>query len=410
MKHCPDPQPAPPSLAAAAMGAPGGGYHPGPEPDRWLEFLLEARPPARVALAPALARWAPAIRARGGHPVDLTGRAWACRDQIWLDLAGPLPGIDDLEAWLAGLGQGAEPPLVVLLRDDHPARAHTQRLAVDRPGRVLLLRDGPGGGYALGRPELVRDLAAAGGLLDAGGPPPLRVRPGGRLLVLDVDGVLIDPGRAFLEAVAGALADLAPDLPWDDHAYRCLKRAGSFNNDFRLAAAALALGERGLSPGGPDLPWPDLETRIGALEPRCREAVRRHYARTRALERPLASLEPLAPWDGELAVFTGRPPEELAHAFQVLGRVLPGLGDSAPHLRKPRPEGLIQLADQFRAGHITFVGDSRDDAAALRAARNLRPDLEWTFAAVGPDRERFALPGDLQAAGLLELLACGGRS
>jgi phosphoglycolate phosphatase-like HAD superfamily hydrolase len=197
-------------------------------------------------------------------------------------------------------------------------------------------------------------------------------------------------------------------MPWDDAAYRSLKRAGGFNNDFRLAAGALALGERNLSPAAPGIPWPDLEGRIQALEPQCRVAVRRHSARTRSLERPLVRLEQVDGRFGDVAVFTGRPPEELAHAFEVLGQALPGLGDSAPHLRKPRPEGLIQLADSFRAERILFVGDGRDDAAALRAARALRPELRWTFAAVGPDRDRYAGPGDLRAAGLLDLLADGG--
>jgi phosphoglycolate phosphatase-like HAD superfamily hydrolase len=405
---------------AAALGAPEGGFRSGPDPGGWLERLLAACPSERALLGPSLAHWIPAIQARGGRATVLADGLPAApdpgdpvpADQVWLDLGQGDPGGPDpagLETWLARIGQGADPPLVVLLHDDHPARARTQRLAVDRPGRVLLLRATAGGpgGYALGRPELLERLA---------GPPepgareaiPLNPRPGGRLLVLDVDGVLIDPGRAFMEAVAGALADLAPGLAWDDDTYRSLKRAGGFNNDFRLAAAALALGERNLSPAAPAIPWPDLEARILALEPRCRVAVRRHYARTRSLERPLVRPEQWAGRVGDLAVFTGRPPVELAHAFALLGRELPGLGDSAPHLRKPRPEGLIQLADSFRAERITFVGDGRDDAAALRAARALRPEWAWTFAAVGPDRDRHAGPADLRAPGLLDLLGRAG--
>ena len=83
------------------------------------------------------------------------------------------------------------------------------------------------------------------------------------------------------------------------------------------------------------------------------------------------------------------------------------MSDRAPHLRKPRPEGLIQLADTFRAERITFVGDSRDDAAALRGARDLRPDLHWWFAAVGADRGLVAQAQDLQADGLMDLLESG---
>jgi phosphoglycolate phosphatase-like HAD superfamily hydrolase len=206
-----------------------------------------------------------------------------------------------------------------------------------------------------------------------------------------------------MEAVAGALGDLAPGLAWSDEAYLELKRAGGFNNDFRLAAAALALAERGERLGGDAS---RLEPAIRAWEPACAAAVRRHYARTRSLERPLVTRAQLAP-AGDLAIFTGRPPQELGFAFQVLGFTLPAVADSAPHLRKPRPEGLVQLADAFRAGRITFVGDSCDDAAALRGARALRPDLGWRFAAVGPGRGRIARDGDLQAERLTDLLERG---
>jgi phosphoglycolate phosphatase-like HAD superfamily hydrolase len=105
-----------------------------------------------------------------------------------------------------------------------------------------------------------------------------------------------------------------------------------------------------------------------------------------------------------VAIFTGRPPDELLLAYQVLGFRLPAVCDSAPHLRKPRSEGLIQLADAFKATEVVFVGDTLDDATALKGARALCPWVTWTFAAVGPDRGRLAVPGDLVAERLLPLL------
>jgi phosphoglycolate phosphatase-like HAD superfamily hydrolase len=150
------------------------------------------------------------------------------------------------------------------------------------------------------------------------------------------------------------------------------------------------------------LGFPDLEARIQELEPRCQEAVQRHYASTKALEKPLIALQELEALGVDLAVFTGRPPEEWALAVEVLGFTLPAVTDAAPHLRKPRPDGLLQLADAFRAQEVLFVGDTRDDAAALQGARALRPDLQWTFAAVGPDRERIG--GELLGETLRSLL------
>jgi phosphoglycolate phosphatase-like HAD superfamily hydrolase len=390
---------------AARLGAPEGGVLCGRSLQHLLETVLASQPSGRVFLSPSLQpRWSRRIEDRGGRPLPLEDAAPAAArsgDQVWLDLGvGGSADPRAVEAFLALAGGAPEPPLVVLLGDDAPARVRTQRLAVDRPGRVLLLRETPGSAYALGQPDLVRTLAAVAGR----GVDKLSFRTpraGSRLLVLDVDGVLLDPGRAFMEAVAGALGQLAPALAWGDRDYLRLKRAGSFNNDFRLAAGALAGAEtEGAGPA-------ELEARIRAWEPRCTVAVREHYARTRWLERPLVAWAQLAPFQGGLAVCTGRPPEELASAFALLGFTLPAVSDRAPHLRKPRPEGLIQLADTFRAERITFVGDSRDDAAALRGARDLRPDLHWRFAAVGADRALIAQAQDLQADGLTDLLESG---
>jgi HAD superfamily hydrolase (TIGR01549 family) len=232
-----------------------------------------------------------------------------------------------------------------------------------------------------------------------------------RLLVLDIDGVLIDADRSFMEAVARALAELRPALPWSDEAFRAFKRLGGFNNDFRLTSGALALaeayGDVDLQPvieGTKGHGFPHLEARIQALEPAAQEVVQKHYAETIQLERPLVTLEELRSTGRDLAVLTGRPPEELVLAWRVLGFELPAVCDAAPHLRKPEPAGLLQLVDAFRAEEVLFVGDTIDDARCLRAAAGLRPELEWRFAAVGPDRLRFFAPGDVQSANLRDLL------
>jgi len=245
-----------------------------------------------------------------------------------------------------------------------------------------------------------------------GGTLPLpATRPRRRLLALDIDGVLIDAGRAFMEAVARALAELRPSLPWSDATFRAFKRLGGFNNDFRLTAGALALaeihGDRDLVPAleaATGRGFPELEARMAALEPAAQAVVQRHYADTIRLEKPLATLPELQITGWDLAVLTGRPPEELELAWRVLGFRLPAVCDAAPHLRKPEPAGLLQLADAFRAEEILFAGDTVDDARCLRAAAALRPEITWRFAALGEDRSRFAGPGDVQFASLRELL------
>lgn len=410
---------------AAALGAPEGGVLAGASLGGFLEALLDPATTRRVLLAASLqGEWEGRVRAAGiaCETLRLEGRGVldtlmdaisgppGAGDQVWLNLDRRLDAMDllSLDAFLAYAATREHPPLVVLMRDDAPDLPRTQRLVPDRQGRVLLLRESGDGAWAIGAPELLDALARRG----AGGgvPPETFLRPGPterQLLVLDIDGVLIDPGRSFHEAVAGALAELSPGIAWDDEHYTAFKRVGGFNNDFRLAAAALALAERDELGGirrAEGRGFPHLEARIQELEPLCQTAVQKHYVRSRRLERPIITREELSGFPGDVAIFTGRPPDELLLAYQVLGFKLPAVSDSASHLRKPRPEGLLQLADAYRAARVIFVGDTCDDASALRDARALCPGVQWVFAAVGPDRQWIAAGEDLQAPRLRDLL------
>jgi phosphoglycolate phosphatase-like HAD superfamily hydrolase len=410
---------------AAALGAPAGGALAAPDIPAFLGALLQVRRNRRIWLAASLQEdWEARIRSSGAECGILTleGRdvlnalmdaIGDCgpEEQVWLNL-DRTPRLDHmdlltLDAFLAFAATRKHPPLVVLMRDDAEGLPRTQRLAVDRHGIVLLLREWAGGAFALGEPSLLDALRPHVPAWDL--PQACRGAgdPSRQLLALDVDGVLIDPGRSFHEAVALALADLAPGVPWDDEHFAAFKRVGGFNNDFRLTAGALALieqGELAQVHHAAGRGFPHLEDRIRELEPLCQAAVQRHYARTRRLERPTILREELDSFPGDLAIFTGRPPDELILAYQVLGFRLPALADCAPHLRKPRPEGLLQLADTFRASRVVFVGDTCDDAAALRSARDLCPGVEWIFAAVGPDRQWIREEGDLEAPRLRDLL------
>lgn len=270
----------------------------------------------------------------------------------------------------------------------------------------LLARTLPGTNAArvgIGTEEVVQRTALAMNASLAKAAPRTRRE----LLVLDVDGVLIEAERSFMEAVSRALAELAPGLSWTDEHFRAFKRVGGFNNDFRLCSAAWVLAEHGAMERlwtASGIGFPDLEPEIQQHELSAQIVVQKHYAETSKLERPLIELQALRSLGCDLAILTGRPPEELAMAFEVLGWRLPAIADAAPHLRKPSPSGLLQLADAFRAESITFVGDTRDDAACLRSAREIRPDLTWRFAAVGADRDLISDQHDLSAPTLLDLL------
>jgi histidinol-phosphate aminotransferase len=253
-----------------------------------------------------------------------------------------------------------------------------------------------------GEAEAERVAAAFGAALAA--PAPRIPR---RLLALDMDGVMVDGDAGFMIAVGKALGELAPELPWMDAHYWAFKQVGGFNNDYRVCAAALALGERGQLDrvwSAQGVGFPDLAARIDELEPLAAETVIRWYNAVPPPDTPLVAKDELDALGWDVAVLTGRNYDELETGFRVLGFRLPAVADSAPHLRKPMPGGLLQLADAFQAEQIVFVGDTRDDAQALRAAREARPDLVWTFAAVGPSRDAFAREEDLRAATLRALL------
>lgn len=273
---------------------------------------------------------------------------------------------------------------------------------------VLARRLPPGRGtrISMGSEETTAKVAAA---LGAELPSP-RPWPRVPLLVLDVDGVMIDAESSFREAVRLALREMRPELPWENDLFRLMKRLGGMNNDFRLTAGLVALFDRGelaqLWEG--KLAWND--EREAALQVHLDETSRRvgaHYDLTRKNETALVDEAELRALGVSLAVLTGRAPHELVWAFETLGFSCEAVSDSAPHLRKPEPAGLLQLADAFRATDVVFVGDTRDDRTACHAAAALRPETRFVFAGVGPDHGSFVdeASGDLRAETLRDLLA-----
>ena len=341
---------------------------------------------------------------------------------LQLPFSLPAPALEALDVALDHQAAFARQAREVPERRQRLAAALGGRVAAPSAANFLFLRPDPGpalleagiqsralpdlgaGRITIGTEGETRRTAEALGVALADPAP----RPPRRLLALDMDGVLVDGDPGFMNAVAKAVAELIPGLPWMDAHYLGFKQVAGFNNDYRVCAGAVALAERGEL----DRLWsaqvtgfPDLEARIQELEPACAEVVVRHYKSVPPPDVALVTLAELEalPWDK--AVLTGRNYEEMEWGFNSLGFRLPGVADGGPHLRKPCPGGLLQLADAYQAEEIVFVGDTRDDAQALRLAREARPDLVWTFAAVGPLRNAIARAEDLRAPSLSALLA-----
>lgn len=333
----------------------------------------------------------------------------------------PAPALEALDVLLDYQGAFAAQARDLPGRRDRLATALGDRVAAPSAGNSLYLRPDPApalreaglqirsfpkqgaGRVTVGTEEDAGRVAVALGAVLA---PPAPRAPR-RLLALDMDGVMVDGDAGFMIAVGKALRELAPALPWMDAHYWAFKQVGGFNNDYRVCAAALALGEQGQLDrvwSAQGVGFPDLDARIDELEPLAAETVIRWYNSVPPPDTPLVAKDELDALGWDVAVLTGRNYDELETGFGVLGFRLPAVADGAPHLRKPMPGGLLQLADAFQAEQIVFVGDTRDDAQALRAAREARPDLVWTFAGVGPNRDVIAREGDLRAATLRALL------
>jgi histidinol-phosphate aminotransferase len=248
-----------------------------------------------------------------------------------------------------------------------------------------------------------RTAVAIANVYEATLPPPQKL-PARALLVLDVDGVLIEAEASFRTAVARALAELQPSLPWNDSLFRTMKRVSGMNNDFRLAAALLHLWLQRTEDGGARFTalcngtapvLTETERRaIADAEAEVAACVAQHYAQTQAMEQPLITATALtAIWD-TCAIYTGRNADEFTLATRTLGFSFPAVVDRGAHVRKPAPGGLLQLRDRFRADAIMFVGDTRDDLGALLAARSALPHVRFAFCAVGPARHEIVTAPD----------------
>jgi HAD superfamily hydrolase (TIGR01548 family) len=251
-------------------------------------------------------------------------------------------------------------------------------------------------------------------------------------VVFDLDGVLIDTSRSFTVGVlrTAALCAVPPGLGegWDAAHVEELRLCEGFNDDWDAAAALALVGpaagpgagwpvlcrELRQSGGGPrsvirrtgEQPWRVMRAVVGPVFQRLYAGpeARRVYGvpatEARGLyesEVPLIQLHELESLDVPWGVFTGRSPGEAALGLRILGVRLPRerlICATDSRYRKPRPDGLLQLAASLRATRVAFVGDNLDDLMAARNARDA--GLEVAFLGIAPEgsvRERRFLEG-----------------
>ncbi len=201
-----------------------------------------------------------------------------------------------------------------------------------------------------------------------------------RLVVLDLDGTLVDSSRDIADAVNAALGRLAPDAP-----PLPLARVMSF-----VGEGARLLVERTLA----DAPLAlDLDLVLRTYLDCYRE---RLLATTALYPGTAEALDALARGGTTLAVLTNKPGDMSRTILEGLGvsarfaRVL-GAGDVPA--RKPDPAGLLALLAELQvpAEQAWLVGDSATDVRTARAASVRAAGAAWGFdpaglRAAGPDR------------------------
>ncbi len=180
-----------------------------------------------------------------------------------------------------------------------------------------------------------------------------------RVIVFDMDGVLVDPAESFRRAALDAVKHFSGREAAAERIIE-IKNEGGYNDDTDVALRIIrehgADAERqAIADFGYQIFWG--ENGDGLIE---RE---RWLVADGLLERLSAT--------ASLAIFTGRGPRTAGH---TLGRFCPHVrfdpivtSDGLENL-KPAPDGLLRVVDAHPEAEIVYVGDNVDDARAARAA------------------------------------------
>jgi HAD superfamily phosphatase len=203
----------------------------------------------------------------------------------------------------------------------------------------------------------------------------------GRLLVFDMDGVLVDVTESYRETISETVK-VFTGTGISNTDIQALKNRGSSNNDWDLTLEIVE--SRGVHPAKEKviaafqrIYLGDNNTGLIARE--------RWLARNGLFERLAQTFR--------FAMFTGR--ERWEAAF-TLNKFAPGvafdpiIGMEDVTLEKPNPEGLLKIIEHHRPEQVFYIGDVMDDCRAAQAAgvkfigvvaaeNPLKDDLEAIF-------------------------------
>jgi HAD superfamily phosphatase len=176
-----------------------------------------------------------------------------------------------------------------------------------------------------------------------------------KLIVFDMDGVLVDVTESYRESIAQTVKHFTGAAPTRQQIQE-YKNQGGWNDDWKLSHHICATA-------GCDVAFETVKEYFQSIF--LGNGADGLINREQWVARP-GTLEKLAQ-DFDFAVFTGRPKSDAAITLDRFATGLtfsPVIGMEDVERHKPHPEGLLKLPQA-----AFYVGDTVDDARCARAAR-----------------------------------------
>jgi HAD superfamily phosphatase len=179
-----------------------------------------------------------------------------------------------------------------------------------------------------------------------------------KLVVFDMDGVLVDPARSYRTTVVKTVAGFGGQITLEQ--IEDYKNQGGWNNDWALTHQILR--DQGIR----DVRYKDIQTAFQFLfdGPHGYGMLEEWLVGDGFFERLIAR-------NHLLGIFTGRLE---ADATNTLQRFAPAVNFApricAEHVEngKPAPDGLLKIQQEHPDEQLVFLGDTIDDARSARLA------------------------------------------
>lgn len=219
--------------------------------------------------------------------------------------------------------------------------------------------------------------------------------PSYELIIFDVDGVLVDVRESYQRTVLETILQITGRRVTRRELQQWKNRPG-FNDDWKLTHAwATKLGS--------ELDYAEVKRKFEAIYWGNRNG-NGNVSRERWL---LTKIQLLRLADRtELAIFTGRTKDELAHtlkrfdARKYFRRIVTVEDVARP---KPAPDGLLEILGGRSKSKALYVGDNVDDAAAAQAA-----GVDFVGVLRARSEERKIRAGKLRELGAKTILSSAG--